>query len=374
MLHLFNKVYLEFDNKINVDIDRVVISEQYGVPMSSEFEKYTYGQLIRFTKSIEDLSSEITFDDFILELKGHSNRTNKKLIVYCDRTNYIRFMASWLKLMMPNLDYDTYRTIAILTIYRERCVSNTQLSSHNTLDVGPIFEDFTEEDWRDGWINKIAGQISPALMGVSISYEFLLANYLAGDTNYTEELLKTSHLFLRRFFQECFTDNRQMVLLNINNHRMQQVLGYEEQPVDYSNDPLKDIPFFQYYTDPVIWKAPTTLSSGVYGICNLKGLDEERIAGLKNTILNVYGNFEGMITNTTIFESFDLLEIACRDSMTLNELDEIVDTISASPFDTCLIPRMDYENVNFPLYLHILRSYHEGNTEHLQKFIIHRVE
>jgi hypothetical protein len=374
MLHLFNKVYLEFDNKINVDIDRVVISEQYGVPMSSEFEKYTYGQLIRFTKSIEDLSSDITFDDFILELRGHSNRTNKKLIVYCDRTNYIRFMASWLKLMMPNLDYDTYKKIAILTIYRERCVSNTQLSSHNTLDVGPIFEDFTEEDWRDGWNNKIAGQISPALMGVSISYEFLLANYLAGDTNYTEDLLKTSHLFLRRFFQECFTDNRQMVLLNINNHRMQQALGYEELPVDYSNDPLKDIPFFQYYTDPVIWKTPTTLSSGLYGICDLNGLDEERITGLKNTIMNVYGNFEGMVTNTTIFESFDWLEIACRESMTLDELNEIVDTISASPFDTCLIPRMDYENVNFPLYLHILRSYHEGNVEHLQKFIIHQVE
>lgn len=374
MLHLFNKVYLEFDNKINVDIDRVVISEQYGLPMSSEFEKYTYGQLIRFTKNMQELSSEITFDDFILELKEHSNRTNKKLIVYCDRINYIRFMASWFKLMMPNLDYETYKTIAILTIYSERCVSNTQLSSQNTIDVGPIFQDFTDQDWQDGWDNKILGQISPALMGVSISYEFLLANYLAGDTNYTEDLLKTSHLFLRRFFQECFTDNRQMVLLNINNHRMQQVLGYEEIAIDYSNDPLKDIPFFQYYADPVIWKTPTTLSSGLYGICELNGLDEERIAGLKNTILDVYGKFEGMITNTTIFESFNWLEIACRDSMTIEEFDEIIGKISAFPFDTCLIPRMDYENVNFPLYLHILRSYHEGNIEHLQKFIIHRVE
>jgi hypothetical protein len=96
--------------------------------------------------------------------------------------------------------------------------------------------------------------------------------------------------------------------------------------------------------------------------------------GLRDTTLSVYENFEGMITNTTIFESFDWLDIACRNSMTLDELNEIVDKISAEPFDTCLIPRMDYENVNFPLYLHILRSYHEGNIEHLQKFIIHRVE
>jgi hypothetical protein len=374
MLHLFNKVYVEFDNKINVNIDRVVISEQYGIPMSNEFEKYTYGQLVRFAKNLQELNSAITFDEFILELKSHSERTNKKLIVYCDRTNYIRFMASWFKLMMPALDYETYKTLAILTIYKERCVSNTQLSSQNTVNVGPIFNEFTEEDWQDGWNNKILGQISPALMGVSISYEFLLANYLAGDTHYTEELLKTSHLFLRRFFQECFTDNRQMVSLNINNHRMQQVLGYEDVELDYSNDPLKQIPFFSYYTDPIIWKAPTTLSSGLYGICNLQGLDQDRIDGLKHTILDVYEKFEGMITNTTIFESFDWLEIACRDSMTIEELDEIIEKVSAAPFDTCLIPRMDYENVNFPLYLHILRSHHEGNIDHLQKMIIHSVE
>jgi hypothetical protein len=373
MLHLFNKVYLEFDNKINVDIDRVVISDQFGIAMLADIEKYAYGKLIRFTKSIEDLSSEITFDDFILELRGHTNRTNKKLIVYCDRTNYIRFMASWLKLMMPNLDYDTYKTIATLTIYRERCVSNTQLSSQNAVDVGPIFEEFTEEDWQDGWNNKIAGQISPALMDVSISYEFLLANYLAGDSHYVEPLLVTAHIFLKRFFQEQFTDNRQMVLLNINNHRFQEALGYNSE-VDLSRNPLKNIDQLQYYADDEIWKTTSTVSSGVYGICNLANLPQHKIDGLRNTILNVFESFEGMQTNTTVFEGLRFLEVACRNEMSQEEFDDIIEVISESPFDTCFIPRMDYENVNFPLYLHILRSYHEGNIEHLQKFIIHRVE
>lgn len=374
MLHLFNKVYLEFDNKINVDIDRVVISETYGIPMSSQLQQFSYGELIRFSKNLNELTSEITFDDFILELKSHSVRTNKKIIIYCDKVNYIRFMASWFKLMMPELDYDTYKTISVLTIFRERCVSNTQLSSQNAVNVSSIFDEITEEEWQDGWDNKILGQISPALMGVSISYEFLLANYLSGDDTYNEDLLKTSHRFLRRFFQECFTDNRQMVLLNINNHRMQTALGYENVNLDFSGNPLNEIDFFQYYADPVIWDTPTTVSSGLYGMCKLNELDQDRIDGLRNTILDVYGKFEGMVTNTTIFEVFDFLEIACRDSMTVEELDEIIERISSDPFDTCLIPRMDYENVNFPLYLHILRSYHEGNTYHLKKFKIHRVD
>jgi len=372
MLHLFNKVYLEFDHKINVDIDRVVISNQFGVQMSTEFEKYTYGQLIRYSKSLEELNDEIVLDDFILELKGHGDRTNKKIIIYCDKQNYLKFIASWMNLMMPNLDFDTFKDIANLTIYRERCVSNTQLSSQNAVNIDSIFQAFTSNDWEYGWENKIDGQLSPALLDVNISYEFLLANYLAGDRNYVEPLLSTAHRFLKRFFQELFTDNRQMVLLNINNHRLQEALGYSET-ADITGDPLEHIEELKYYADKQIWKVPTTVSSGVYGICNLSELNQEQIDGLRNTTLKVYSSFEGMQTNSTVFEAFDFLEVACRDKMTQEELDDIIASISGSPFDTCFVPRFDFENVNFPLFLHVLRKYHEADTEYLQKFIIHTV-
>lgn len=372
MLHLFNKVYLEFDNKINVDLDRVVISQQFGIQMSSEYEKYTYGQLIRHSKTLEELNDEIVFDDLILELKGHGERTNKKIVIYCDKQNYLKFIASWMKLMMPNLDLDTFKDIANLTIYRERCISNTQLSSQNAVNIDSIFEPFSDEQWEYAWNEKIEGQISPALMGVNISYEFLLANYLAGDRNYVDPLLATAHRFLRRFFQELFTDNRQMVVLNINNHRLQEALGYSGE-VDITTNPLKDIEVLKYYNDSEIWSVPTTVSSGVYGICNLDGLSQDKIDGLRNTILNVYSSFEGMQTNTTVFETLDWLEIACRDEMTQEELDEIISAVSANPFDTCLIPRFDFENVNFPLFLHVLRKYHENDTAYLEKFIIHTV-
>jgi len=372
MLHLFNKVYLEFDHKINVDIDRVVISNQFGVQMSTEFEKYTYGQLIRYSKSLEDLNDEIVLDDFILELKGHGDRTNKKIIIYCDKQNYLKFIASWMNLMMPNLDFDTFKDIANLTIYRERCVSNTQLSSQNAVNIDSIFQAFTSDDWEYGWENKVNGQISPALMGVNISYEFLLANYLAGNRDYVEPLLLTAHRFLRRFFQEIFTDNRQMVVLNINNHRFQEALGFSGV-VDITGNPLENIEALEYYNDSEIWSTPTTVSSGVYGICKLSGLSQDKINGLRNTLFNVYESFEGMTTNTTVFDAFNWLEIACRNEMTQEELDQIIEFISDSPFDTCVIPRFDFENVNFPLFLHVLRKYHEGETDYLEKFIIHTV-
>ena len=372
MLHLFNKVYLEFDNKINVDIDRIVISDQFGNPMASDFEKYTYGVLIQYAKSLEELSQSVSFDELMLQLKAHGDYSKKKIIIYCDRSNYLKFLASWMKLMLPSLDFNTFKDIANLTIYKERCVSNTQLSSQNAITVDDIFNPFTEQDWKYGWDNKIEGQISPAEIGVSISYEFLLANYLAGDDNYLEPLLKTAHMFMKRFFQEQFTDNRQMVLLNINNPRLQQALGYSGT-ADVTGNPLKSIDVLEYYADEEIWKTTTTVSSGVYGICNLSNLSQEKIDGLRNTILNVFSSFEGMQTNTTVFEGFRFLEVACRDEMTREELDDMISCISESPFDTCFIPRFDFENVNFPLFLHVLRKYHEQDTAYLQKFIIHSV-
>jgi hypothetical protein len=374
MLHLFNKVYLEFDDRINLNYDRIVVSEKYGVPMLEDLEKITYGSLLGFAKCWSSYHKQTSFEEMICLLKQHSEHTKKKIFIYCDRKSYMKFSATWLNVMMPELDYETYRVITNLMVYRERCVANTQLSSQNSIDISPIFDEFREAEWEEAWVDRLHGQISPALMGVSLSYEFLLANYLGGDRNYTEDLLKTSHMFLRRFFQELFTDNRQMVLLNINNHRMQTALGYNTVEIDYTEDPLKQIPFFKYYCDPVIWKTPTTLSSGLYGICDLNGIDQKRIDGLRNTLLSVYEKFEGMVTNTTVFESLNLLEIACRDSMTVRELNKIIDKISAEPFDTCLIPRLDYENVNFPLYLHILRSYHEGKISHLKKFTIHKIQ
>ena len=108
MLHLFNKVYLEFDDKIDVNLDRVVISNRYGIPMSQNIEKISYGKVIHFSKNLNELNSTISFENLITELKLHGDSSGKKIMIYCDKQNYIRFMATWFKLVLPNLDYITY--------------------------------------------------------------------------------------------------------------------------------------------------------------------------------------------------------------------------------------------------------------------------
>jgi hypothetical protein len=54
--------------------------------------------------------------------------------------------------------------------------------------------------------------------------------------------------------------------------------------------------------------------------------------------------------------------------MTQEELDSILDFLVSDPFDTCLVPRFDFQNVNFSLMLHILKLKKDGNTSELNKF------
>ena len=55
MLHLFKKVYIEFDTRMSVDHDRIVISEEMGYPMHDELGKIAGGVLINYGTSIDEV-------------------------------------------------------------------------------------------------------------------------------------------------------------------------------------------------------------------------------------------------------------------------------------------------------------------------------
>ena len=90
MLHLFNKVYLEFDSKIEINFDRVIISERFGLPMYQALDKIAYGELISHGKSLEEVAPD--FIAFLTSIKDGSESNNKKIIIYCDKDNYKKFL------------------------------------------------------------------------------------------------------------------------------------------------------------------------------------------------------------------------------------------------------------------------------------------
>lgn len=363
MLHLFNKVYLEFDDKIEIGYDRVVISDQFGTPMHQALDKVAYGQLLAFGKTYNDVVQE-SFVGFISSLKDYGNTTDKRIIIYCDKEAYKKFISQWFKVTLPNLDADAFKTLVDFTVYNQRVVSNTQMSSVYSISMTALWEglgDITEH-WNDAKQLTKNERVAFDNLGLNYSYEFLMATYLSGDNSYKEELRKTMHMFLRRWFAEVFTDNRQMVLLNINNHKFQTTFGIDPELVDITAvDPLEKVTQFAMYSDSKIWKRGDDLSEGIYGTCNLKGISATKAKKLTDTILKVYESFEGMEIDRSMFQVIkEWVPIAGRDTLTDEEMDEIINYVVTNPFDTNLIPRFNFETVNFPLFLYFLGLKNKG--------------
>jgi hypothetical protein len=361
MLHLFNKVYLEFDDKIEINFDRVVISEKYGTQMLQVLDQVAYGKLITFGKIYEEVVDD-DFVGFISVLKSFGETSNKKIIVYCDKSAYKKFITQWFKTILPNLDFAEFKTLVDHTIYNQRIVSNTQLSSVYSVNLNSMWEslDGIEEIWNT---TSPANRNLLKNIELNYSYEFLVSTYLSGDQSHKEQLKKTLHMFLRRWFKEMFADNRQMVLLNITNHKFLSAFNIDPSLVDITKlDPLSGIEQLESYSDDEIWER----DENAYGECKLEGLNDEKAVKLMNTLLNIFEKFEGMQINQTVFGIKNYVTMACAETISDEKMDELLNYIVNNPFDTALVPRFDFQNVNFTLMQYFLSK--KYNEKDLSKY------
>jgi hypothetical protein len=358
MLHLFNKAYLELDDKIELNIDRVVISEINGVPVADSLTRVVQGVLINYNKNLDNIS----FVDLINQIHTHGQTSNKRIVVYCDKFNYIKFATKWLKTLLPNLDLNSFSKLIELTIYKERIISNSQMQS-----VVPVKQDTLWEGLGDvsSSFNSITvsneDRQSIKNLNLKYSYEFVLADHFSGSSDYTSSLKTVVHLFLQRWFKELFKDNREMVLLNLLNKNFQTALNFTETNIDLtSSNPISAVSSLQYYSDNTIWSKENT--------CNIEGLEQQQIDGLRNLVKKIYGDVEGMEIDNAVFGMLDYLEYSAKTSITTEELNTILNFVVQNPFDTCLIPKFDFQNVNFVFVQHLLNLKRDNNTGALTKF------
>jgi hypothetical protein len=364
MIHLFNKVYLSLDDFIQPDLDRVVIGRS-GNQMLQDLQTVLKGTLLKYS-----LTFPANFSDLIVDIKTHVDTSNKKLIVYADKENFNKFLVSWIKTILPNIDLNTFNKILQLTVYKERIVNNTQLKPNHLTTADQLWAGLGNLDSLFNSIsitsierNKIKD------LNLNYSYELLLSDYFSGSSNYTAKLNTTLHMFLRRWMKEAFTDNREMILLNLLNKNFQTSLNFTENDIDLnSNNPIANISSLQYYADDTIWEQKNSYGSGVYGICKIENLSQEKITGLRDLIKNVYKDVEGMETNRTMFSAFNYLELAAKDTITNAEMNTVLDFVVATPFDTCLVPKFDFQNINYVLIQHIFNLKRTNNTEALSKY------
>jgi hypothetical protein len=366
MLHLFNKTYLDFDDKISLNFDRVVISNINGVDILDNLQKVTSGKLIQFAKKIED----IDFLTLITSLNTYNKNSNKKIIIYCDTDAYLKFFTKWFKIILPNLDLSGFQNLFNITIYKERLLRNSveqTVQPTNPVQINTnISSDIIAAAFNAITISADDRQTIKNL-SLSLSFEYMLSDYFSGSTNYKTQLKSTVHLFLYRWFKDIFAENKEMVLYNLNNKLFQSALNFTDADLDLTDvNPIKNVASLASYADPSIWTSK--FSTGILTLPNLVGLSADKLNGLKNTIINIFANVEAMEIDRNIFKLFDYLPLAAQTSLSDTDLDNFLYFVIANPFDTCLVPKSDSENVNYVFIQNVLNFKRNNDIDTLSKF------
>jgi hypothetical protein len=372
MFHLFNKIYLHFDDDINLNYDRVVISELNGVPVFDLLKKSVKGKLIDFKNNFEDFN----FTNLIETLYNHGELSNKKVIVYCDKINYSKFITKWLKLILPNLNLESYKQYIKLLIYRERLIASNiegrYLGSENNNTYWSSYEVF--ENLDNIFKNTIIFEeetIKIKSLDLKYSYEFLLSSYFSGSQKHLNLLKSTSHCFLRRWFLEILKDNRNHLFYNILNNKFKSGLNYEDSDVDfYHHNPIKNIPSLKYFSDESIW-LEDKIKLNNFNYVNLVNLTQEQIDGLKNLffkIFNISHEIEGVELKQYEVGIFNFFEYVTKNEITTSELNSLLDFVMEYPMDVLLIPKFDFHNVNVVFMSHIFNLKKENDIEKISKF------
>ena len=228
--------------------------------------------------------------------------------------------------------------------------------------LGDLTENFNSEIITDDNRNSIKN------LNLNYSYEFLLADYFSNSTNYTNSLKSVLHLFLKRWFQELFKDNREMILFNVLNKNFQTALNFTENDLNLNSvNPISAIPSLKYYADEAIWIQENILSNN-FQICNLNNLNQTQIDGIRNLFKKIFNEIEGIDIDQSVFQVLNFLEYACKESITTDELNNVLNFVIENPFDTCLVPKFDFQNINYVFLHNLLNLKRDNNIEAINKF------
>lgn len=189
MLHLFNKVYVDF-TRPEKNVDSIVITDDYF--------------------------------NLIVYAKEHVARTKQKLVLYSDKETFLKFVSYWFKGI-----FQCPTALGTYAIIKCHLLKENQLPKFDRGVIAiPVFEVTEDEfvtiynsvDVSEDFIETIKQVVG------GISFEFLLTTYLyTGE--YKSELKKEIHKLMKRDVQGFITETRESILENSTKSKLHRIFG-----------------------------------------------------------------------------------------------------------------------------------------------------
>lgn len=425
MIHLFKKVYLEIDKKINVDIHRIIISEEFGYTFDTSFNPICAGvhyfsakNFNCFLKSLgateqeppKEVEGQVTeipqiiplFDDFysFINFVDECYEMKKEpLVIYVDQKSFNYFMSYWYKILFLNLKNDSFIFLVKRYSTYSKMFSSSELywdeknMSYFQIDEEELSNNFNsislDEEKNKTFIEKFKKHFS---------LEFLISSYLY-DESRNEELLPIFSLLVRRNIENILYSYRQRIFSYITKKQFLYNIGITDIK-KYENfyDIMLDEETILYtFFKKSIWGdgyRTHSVSSSPLKFENITEKDLENIIVLAQKLdmdnwefqetVNYYKNidyrtFKNIKSNGTICNKIDVIlfleYFKTKNELTIEEMKKVLyydvnknmyDEINFS-YTFC---SADYSTVNNYFIDYIFDLKRENNQEELKKYIL----
>jgi hypothetical protein len=332
MLHLFNKVYLSSDKLIDINFDRVVISNEYGVRSLESIDQYSTGILNIYGKNLNEAitnSSTKDFSGLIKKLIEDTNVSNKKLIIYVDNQSFINFLSYWLKFIFNNIDSSSAWKIVHSYIDKEKkYLSWRKLSTSDSNVV--LFENITEELFKQIFNNTNVSFNETTYNSIKsgLSFEILLASYLFEKNSVGEHLKNTLKNILHRSMQELVLEIKHTVYKNIKKPLFANLID--------------DINFFKSST---LYKSEILGQVGSSSSVDIINATNEDIEKFKTVSKSIFENWEEFQTTSTIINRVDLVDYIRKD-LTDADITYIIENEKTGKSNVRVFSSDDEEKIN----------------------------
>lgn len=344
MFHLFSKVYLASDSTINLNFDRVVVSERYGIGMYEALDKVSYGELFAYGKTIDSVLSGKTFGEFIESLNEKVKQSDKKLIVYVDDKHFSKFLALWFKSIFVNPTVDSTWKIVDSYVKKEKILKNWRYSSTST--EAEIFSGVTksnfELDFNQTEINTI-----PNITEL-LSFEFLVASYLADGGNITPLKQSLSNILMRSV-QEFIIEMKHTFIKNYNKPT------FPVMPVDES-----------YFKDSTLYTTESLGRVSSSTSLNILGCSEEDVLLFKDVARKILIEWDEYKETADMLKRIDYIDYV-RQELSDEQVDELIVIEKNSLCNNRIYSSADEEKINLYFLDFILNSNKEDLTSYILK-------
>lgn len=374
MFHLFRKTYIEIDSFIDLNSDRIVISETNGYPVLQMLSSLYIGTAHAFGSTYADvIGEEKRFPSFLDMMQfcfNQNEANNKKIIIYCDQTAYIRIISEWYKTIFVNIDATSAYRITKANFNKEVLITHRSIQGLTdqyetflpSLEVFQTTFDTIIVDEVDSY-SFVNG------LGNNRSVEYLLASYIYNGSH-KDELKYRLWDMLNRHVEEYFKESWRSVQLNILKESWQTLLGTSTYTLDNIIDVLND-PILEPLKRTNAWRAAAGGTNAARIPMDLSSFTEEEIAQVKEL---THKTWLPLLPTTPVHPAYDrdhtYIDIVKSPGITDEELLQILDYELNPPDDLRFYSMKDEETINVYFVDWILESRRLENIAILQPYVL----